>query len=98
MAEHDVLAMLSVWENCSYSLLDAAARGLGVVASDVGGNPEILPAQLARATPTDPTPWRRRSSDQGLDAAGSSRPARAGRRSRHVRADRRDVRRDRGGA
>lgn len=44
MAEHDVVAMLSVWENCSYSLLDAAAHGLGVVASDVGGNPEILPA------------------------------------------------------
>lgn len=43
MAEHDVLAMLSVWENCSYALLDAAARGMGVVASRVGGNPEILP-------------------------------------------------------
>ncbi|PKH38061.1 glycosyl transferase [Nocardioides alpinus] len=43
MAEHDVLAMLSVWENCSYALLDAAGRGMGVVASDVGGNPEILP-------------------------------------------------------
>ena len=38
MADHDVLAMLSVWENCSYALLDAAARGMGVVASDVGGN------------------------------------------------------------
>lgn len=44
MAEHDVLAMLSVWENCSYALLDAAARGMGVVASDVGGNPEVLPS------------------------------------------------------
>jgi glycogen synthase len=43
MDEHDVLAMLSVWENCSYALLDAAGRGMGVVASDVGGNPEILP-------------------------------------------------------
>ncbi len=50
MAHHDVLAMLSVWENCSYALLDAAARGLGVVASDVGGNPEILPpTALVRA-------------------------------------------------
>ena len=45
MAEHDVLAMLSVWENCSYALLDAAAAGLGVVASNVGANPEILPAR-----------------------------------------------------
>ncbi|WP_344304210.1 glycosyltransferase family 4 protein [Nocardioides bigeumensis] len=43
MADHDVVAMLSVWENCSYTLLDAAAHGLGVVASAVGGNPEILP-------------------------------------------------------
>lgn len=45
MAEHDVVAMLSVWENCSYALLDAAAHGLGVVASDVGGNPELLPSR-----------------------------------------------------
>ncbi|WP_210649300.1 glycosyltransferase [Nocardioides sp. SYSU D00065] len=50
MAAHDVLAMLSVWENCSYALLDAAARGLGVVASNVGGNPEMLPPEaLVRA-------------------------------------------------
>lgn len=40
---HDVLAQLSVWENCSYSILDAVAHGLGVVATAVGGNPEILP-------------------------------------------------------
>ena len=53
MAEHDVLAMLSVWENCSYALLDAAARGMGVVASDVGGNPEVLPsASLVDAADT----------------------------------------------
>lgn len=45
MAEADVLAQLSVWENCSYSLLDAVSHGLGVCASDVGGNPEILPAR-----------------------------------------------------
>lgn len=51
MAEHDVLAMLSVWENSSYALLDAAANGLGVVASPVGGNPEILPTEcLVEAT------------------------------------------------
>ncbi len=43
LARHDVLVQLSTWENCSYSLLDAAARGLGVVATPVGGNPEILP-------------------------------------------------------
>ena len=46
LAGADVVAMLSVWENCSYSLLDAAVAGLGVVASPVGGNPEILPWRL----------------------------------------------------
>lgn len=40
----DVVAQLSVWENCSYTLLDARARGLGVVASDAGGNREIIGA------------------------------------------------------
>lgn len=42
----DVVAQLSVWENCSYTLLDAAVRGIRVVASDVGGNREIVPGQL----------------------------------------------------
>jgi len=39
----DVLVQLSVWENASYALLDALAHGLGVVATPVGGNPELLP-------------------------------------------------------
>ena len=43
----DVVAQLSVWENCSYTLLDALVAGTGVVATAVGGNPEILsPAAL----------------------------------------------------
>lgn len=42
MAGADVLVQLSVWENCSYTLLDAVAAGVGVVATDVGGNSEIL--------------------------------------------------------
>lgn len=45
LGAHDVVAQLSHWENCSYTLLDAAAAGLGVVATDVGGNGEILPAK-----------------------------------------------------
>lgn len=44
LANADVVAQLSVWENCSYTLLDAVAHNLGVAASAVGGNPEILPA------------------------------------------------------
>lgn len=43
LAEADVVVQLSAWENCSYTLLDAARYGLGVVATRVGGNPEILP-------------------------------------------------------
>ncbi|MET3708945.1 glycosyltransferase involved in cell wall biosynthesis [Arthrobacter sp. UYEF6] len=42
MANADVLVQLSVWENCSYTLLDAVSAGLGVVATPVGGNPEIV--------------------------------------------------------
>ncbi|MDO5051771.1 MAG: glycosyltransferase [Pseudoclavibacter sp.] len=42
MARADALVQLSVWENASYTLLDAAAAGLPAVATRVGGNPEIL--------------------------------------------------------
>jgi glycogen(starch) synthase len=72
MAEHDVLAMLSVWENCSYALLDAASRGMGVVASDVGGNPEILPP-ASLADTDDPTAVAAALARQGLDL--SARPS-----------------------
>jgi glycosyltransferase involved in cell wall biosynthesis len=53
LADADVVAMLSVWENCSYTLLDATAAGLGVVASPVGGNPEMLPTRCL-ADPSRP--------------------------------------------
>ncbi|MBP1326223.1 glycosyltransferase involved in cell wall biosynthesis [Leucobacter exalbidus] len=59
MANADVIVQLSVWENHSYTLLDAVSRGMRVVASNVGGNPEIVaagslvsevdPATVARA-------------------------------------------------
>lgn len=42
MGRSDILVQLSVWENCSYTLLDAKAAQLSVVATAVGGNPEIL--------------------------------------------------------
>lgn len=42
MSRSDILVQLSVWENCSYTLLDAKAAGLKVIATAVGGNPEIL--------------------------------------------------------
>ena len=75
MAEHDVLAMLSVWENSSYALLDAAAAGLGVVASEVGGNPEILPRHcLVEAA--DASAVAAALESQGLDP--TTRPTLAG--------------------
>ena len=43
LAEADVLAMLSVWENCPYAVLDGLVHGTGVVAAPVGGIPEMLP-------------------------------------------------------
>lgn len=53
----DVVAQLSVWENCSYTLLDALVAGTGVVATAVGGNPEILsPAALVGADAPDHDP------------------------------------------
>jgi glycosyltransferase involved in cell wall biosynthesis len=49
----DLLVQASAWENCSYSLLDAVVAGRGVVATSVGGNPEILgPANLVSPMPT----------------------------------------------
>lgn len=49
----DLLVQVSSWENCSYSLLDAVNAGRAVVATTVGGNPEILPpSSLVPAAPT----------------------------------------------
>ena len=53
LAEADVVIQLSVWENCSYTLLDAIGAGCGVVASPVGGNSEILPTDCL-SDPFDP--------------------------------------------
>lgn len=43
LADADVLTMLSVWENSPYAVLDGLVHGTGVVASPVGGIPEMLP-------------------------------------------------------
>ncbi|WP_229771564.1 glycosyltransferase family 4 protein [Cutibacterium porci] len=54
MTNHDVVIQPSRSENCSYTLLDAVAQGMGVVASPVGGNPEILPRRcIAEADDVD---------------------------------------------
>lgn len=43
IANHDVIIQPSEAENLSYSLLDAAAHGLGIATTRAGGNPEFLP-------------------------------------------------------
>lgn len=45
MAAHDVIVQPSRSDNLSYTLLDAVACGMGVAASSIGGNPEILPGR-----------------------------------------------------
>ncbi|HET6967847.1 MAG TPA: glycosyltransferase, partial [Ornithinibacter sp.] len=64
--EADVLVQLSVWENCSYSLLDALVHGAGAVATAVGGNPEVLPA-AALVGHDDHAGVARLVAEQGLD-------------------------------
>lgn len=72
LAGADVVAQLSVWENCSYTLLDAVAHGLGVVASPVGGNPEMLP-ESSLVDPADHPSVAARLVSQGGDVAGRPR-------------------------
>lgn len=45
LEQHDVVLQPSLADNLSYTLLDAVNAGLGVVASPIGGNDEILPAR-----------------------------------------------------
>ncbi|MDO4718636.1 MAG: glycosyltransferase family 4 protein [Propionibacteriaceae bacterium] len=68
LAEADVIVQLSVWENCSYTLLDAQAAGLGVVATRVGGNPELLPERCL-VEPTSPGEVAAAILRQGTDVA-----------------------------
>ncbi|WP_106505834.1 glycosyltransferase family 4 protein [Brachybacterium timonense] len=74
LASHDVLVQLSDWENLSYTLLDAVAHGLGVVATDVGGNAEILPSRCL-VDGADPHAVATAITRQGLEI--SVRPDRA---------------------
>lgn len=68
LAAHDVVLQLSRWENLSYTLLDAVAHGLGVVATDVGGNREIVPARCL-VDAEDPAAVAAVIAEQGLHPA-----------------------------
>lgn len=71
----DVVAQLSTWENHSYTLLDAVNHGLGVVATDVGGNPEIVGPGSLIPVASSPEQIAHLMVSQGLDL--SVRPARS---------------------
>lgn len=62
----DVLAMLSVWENCPYAVLDGLVHGTGVVAAPVGGLPEMLPDHCL-VDPADRAEVARVLVEQGMD-------------------------------
>jgi len=66
LASHDVLLQPSKSDNLSYTILDAVAHGLGIAASPIGGNPEILPAQCIAALDDD-AGMARISIEQGFD-------------------------------
>ncbi|MDN6794467.1 MAG: glycosyltransferase family 4 protein, partial [Propionibacterium sp.] len=66
MASHDVILQPSRSDNCSYTLLDAMAQGMGVAASPIGGNPEILPLTCIAALDDD-AGFSRIAVEQGLD-------------------------------
>nr|WP_306254809.1 glycosyltransferase [Ornithinimicrobium cryptoxanthini] len=70
----DVVAQLSAWENHSYTLLDAVNYGRGVVATSVGGNPEIVGQASLVGAGSSPGVIAARLESQGLDPA--ARPVR----------------------
>ncbi|MCT1997289.1 glycosyltransferase family 4 protein [Brachybacterium muris] len=80
LCAHDVVVQLSAWENLSYTLLDAAAHRLGVVATNVGGNGEILPGRclVTADEARSPEVVAARIVAQGSDLAARPGPAEHG--------------------
>ena len=77
LADADVLVQLSVWENCSYSLLDALVHGLGAVAIAGRRQPRDPPRIGALVAHDDHAAVARLVGEQGLDPV--PRPALPGR-------------------
>ena len=53
----DIIAHPSRWEGCSYALLEAMAAGRAIIASDAGGNPEVLGDTGVVIKETNPAVW-----------------------------------------
>lgn len=54
----DVVALPSRWEGCSYALLEAMACGKAIVASNRGGNPEVMGENGHLLPAHDATAWQ----------------------------------------
>lgn len=71
----DVVVMPSVWwENSPMSLLEARAAGAWVVASRIGGVPEILPAAAGRLVPPGDVEALRTALAEAASASGPLAP------------------------
>ncbi|MCS6711629.1 glycosyltransferase family 4 protein [Brachybacterium sp. EF45031] len=68
MDGHDVIVQPSKSDNFSYTLLDAVVHGMGVAASPIGGNPEMLPPRCI-APFDDDAALARIMVEQGQDLA-----------------------------
>lgn len=79
----DIVAQPSRWEGCSYALLEAAASGKAILASDVGGNREVVGAAGVLRPSRDANLWaqnivslaRDRSRREALGHAARARAA-----------------------
>ncbi len=76
----DLLLLPSIWEGLPYILLEALSAGLPVLATPVGGVPEVLVGPLAEGCLSwNPEPWAERVRKL-VDAAGRADWAQAARR------------------
>lgn len=67
MQRADLLVLPSLWENLPCVVIEAQATGLPVVASDIGGIPELVDAESARLAPAGDAAGLRDAIEQALD-------------------------------
>jgi glycosyltransferase involved in cell wall biosynthesis len=68
-ASCDVIAQPSRWEGCSYAILEAMAAARAVIASDAGGNPEVLGTAGVLVPSCNDKAWARALLALGKNAA-----------------------------
>ncbi len=65
----DIIAHPSRWEGCSYALLEAMASARPIIASDAGGNPEVLGDTGLLLASQAPSVWATEINALGRDAS-----------------------------